>query len=115
MVTREDGEPRAPVSLVMLLLGFAAGEYLGGFVAGFIIAQCKKFGGWQGLGVDGHKAGTYDMPSGRGFLRKHPGMSRRAIKARKEAEYQAAVKADNEMIEYKARAFGSLTPVERAS
>lgn len=70
MVTRDNGGTRAPVSLVMMLLGFAAGEYVGGLVAGFLIAQCKKWGGYGGWGVDGHRAGSYDMPSGRGFFRK---------------------------------------------
>lgn len=72
MVTREDGEPRAPVSLVMMLLGFAAGEWLGGFLAGFLISQFKKWGGFGGWGIDGHRAGSYAIASGAGFLRKHP-------------------------------------------
>lgn len=45
MVTRERGEPRAAMCMVPFLLGFAAGEWFGGFIAGLLIAQCRKWGG----------------------------------------------------------------------
>ena len=69
MVTRDSGEPRAALYLLPFLLGFAAGEWFGGFIAGFLIAQFKKWGGFGGWG-DGHRAGTYDIASGQGLLRK---------------------------------------------
>lgn len=65
MVTRDPSEPRAAMCMVPFLLGFAAGEWLGGFVASLLIAQCKKWGGAGGWGIDGYRAGTYDMPSAR--------------------------------------------------
>lgn len=65
MVTRGNGMPRAAMCMVPFLLGFAAGEWLGGFIAGLLIAQCKKWGAFGGWGIDGYRAGTYDMPSKR--------------------------------------------------
>jgi len=65
MVSREDKEPRASFTLGAFLLGFAAGEFVGGFVAGFAITACKKFGAWGGWNMEGHRAGTYDLPSRR--------------------------------------------------
>ena len=58
MVSRDPGDPRAALYL------------LGGFIAGVLIAQFKKWGGFFGYGIDGHRAGTYDIASGRGLLRK---------------------------------------------
>lgn len=65
MVSRGNKEPRAHVALGLVLLGFAAGEFVGGFTAGFIITACKKFGAWGGWNMEGHRAGTYDLPSRR--------------------------------------------------
>lgn len=63
MVSRDNGMPRAVWYMLPYLLGFAAGEFVGGFIAGFLITQFKKWGGFFGYGIDGHRAGTYTMPS----------------------------------------------------
>ncbi len=60
-----EGQGRAALSMALMLAGIAAGEWAGGFLVGLGIGVCRKIGGFLGYGMEGHRAGTYDLPSRR--------------------------------------------------